>query len=45
MLTEPVDVGVVGELGPKADVLLLENQRNVTGIEENFAIVTALYSK
>ena len=45
MLTEAVDVGVVGELGPKAHVLFLEYQGDGFSIKKNFTAIPALYCK
>lgn len=45
MLTETVEVGVVGELGPKAHVLFLEDQGDGFSIKKNFTTIPALDCK
>jgi hypothetical protein len=45
MLTKTVDVGIIRQLGTQANILLLEDQRNGSGIEENLAVVPTLDSE
>jgi hypothetical protein len=45
MLAESVDIGVAGQIGPQAHVLLLEDEWHSRSVEEDLTIVFALDSE
>jgi hypothetical protein len=45
MLTKTVDIGIIRQLGAQANILLLEDQGNGSGVEKNLAVILTLDSE